>query len=556
MKFSFGRSSSPKRPETTKDDEDTEPSPPPSPEKPEEKSVQEEEAAAEDEKPVEDAAVIEEEESNIIATSEEQTDVKDEEHTGDASDRVVDTEGSDEQKEETDDSPQSNAEQKPAEESDVQTEDSEKANVAAEEENNKEQSEDDAKSAPTSPCRITVLPNLRHDVTSSTPDKTPQRDNTTSLPSTPNRPTNNESGTQSPERVAAAPPEDPPEDEEEPTSGSSSVPSSPPRVRILSAAPSPGRGSWLTGILSAKPTDGENNATAGHRKQSSITTRTLNSDEDSAKNFDEEISSQEDEEKKKKMAPAGGFCCSCCKGPIAVRHLCILAVILLLAIGGMAYFVHHLHQESTRMGAAAVRMTPPTNSPTMAPSGMPSVKESGSPSSAPTRSPTSPPSRLPSNNPSGGPTGQPSPSPTFPNPEDHFLSVIRPLSLSTYNRIRNKSGEHYDAFEWLINDPDYFTYSDKRVVQRYALVLFSYELTLPNQRNRQLRAGRELNPNALETWRQYTDECLWFTSYYQDRLGCDRSGTFRRLVLINLGLKGTIPSELTLLTKLGAYIFL
>jgi hypothetical protein len=220
--------------------------------------------------------------------------------------------------------------------------------------------------------------------------------------------------------------------------------------------------------------------------------------------------------------------------------LCILAVVLLLAIGGMSWFVHYLRA----VGATSpTRAAPPTNVPMDMPSGAPTVVESLVPSPDPTRTPTATPSRSPSVSPSN----QPSASPSERTPGRHFLKVMERYSTSVLDNIRNTNTKQYKAYDWLINDPDYFSYSDRRLVQRFVLVLFSYELTLPQQG----RLRRQLNWNAMETWSQYTDECLWFTSHYDDRLGCDRTGLFKRIVLINLGLQGTIPTELTLLSRLG-----
>jgi len=55
----------------------------------------------------------------------------------------------------------------------------------------------------------------------------------------------------------------------------------------------------------------------------------------------------------------------------------------------------------------------------------------------------------------------------------------------------------------------------------------------------------------MESWMQYTDECqFWFTSYYFNSVACNSLHQFKRLVLINLDLEGTLPSEISLMSRL------
>jgi hypothetical protein len=148
--------------------------------------------------------------------------------------------------------------------------------------------------------------------------------------------------------------------------------------------------------------------------------------------------------------------------------LCILAVVLLLAIGAMAWVVHYLHaMEAT---------SPHTNVRTDVPSGAPTVVGSIVPSLVPTRVvPTRAPTASPSTSmPSVSPTDRPSASPSENTPGLHFLNVMARYSTSVLDNIRDTTTKHYKAYDWLIHDPDFFSYSDRRLVQRFVLVLFSY----------------------------------------------------------------------------------
>jgi hypothetical protein len=131
-------------------------------------------------------------------------------------------------------------------------------------------------------------------------------------------------------------------------------------------------------------------------------------------------------------------------------------------------------------------------------------------------------------------------------------AVLGDVSSSIVEDIENAGTAQHEAFEWLANDPEYFTYSERKVVQRWVLALFSLEIATTRRR----LSDRRLN-EAMVTWMEYTDECTWFTSWYENRVACDSDGTLKFLVLRNIGLDGSIPSELTLLTKLGkSFLFL
>mmetsp|Transcript_13524 Transcript_13524/g.32625 ORF Transcript_13524/g.32625 Transcript_13524/m.32625 type:complete len:743 (+) Transcript_13524:226-2454(+) len=246
------------------------------------------------------------------------------------------------------------------------------------------------------------------------------------------------------------------------------------------------------------------------------------------------------------------------------NHLSALFGCLVISVLGVVMFlVYVLTQPEIIPPTASPTMSfMPSNNPSSAPtdwvpSASPTVTptiETQSPSDVPSASPSRTPTGRPSSWPSAAPSTIPSSNPTERDPAEDLSFLLGTVSQELKERIQNDiDSKQREAFEWLIRDPDFYSYDERHLIQRYVLALFSLEMTVPNP-GRNLRKGRNLNWNSLETWMQYTDECTWFTSYYSDRVGCDRTGTWKRLVLYNLDLQGTIPSELALLTRMETLI--
>jgi len=229
----------------------------------------------------------------------------------------------------------------------------------------------------------------------------------------------------------------------------------------------------------------------------------------------------------------------------------MLAVFLLAAIGALSYGflkVRDLNSLEAPVDENADRgfiftlrpttmiVPGPGATPTLAPTRFGAISQPTNP----TRPPTGQPSRRPTTTPSLEPTVSASTS---------LKQILGDISPSIVANIEVDGTKQKEAFDWLVNDPDYFTYNENKIVQRWALALFSLEIASSRRR----LSDRRLN-EALETWMQYTDECTWFTSWYENRVACDGTGTFKFLVLRNIGLDGTIPSELALLTRLNTLV--
>jgi hypothetical protein len=187
----------------------------------------------------------------------------------------------------------------------------------------------------------------------------------------------------------------------------------------------------------------------------------------------------------------------------------------------------------------------PSSLPSMVPSTpMPSsdpttLSPSVTPSSTPTLSQS--PTPVPSAAPTGTPTRTPTPAPTFTK-EENFTLIMTQISASILDDIATTGTAQRRAMQWITDDPDYFSYSEDRIIQRWALAVFSLEVST-SRRNRRLNG-------ALEDWMEYNDECDWFISSNNGAGACDDAGVFKYLVLRDVDLDGTIPSELFLLKKL------
>eukprot|EP00980_Cylindrotheca_fusiformis_P007288 scaffold1525_cov142-Cylindrotheca_fusiformis.AAC.88 len=156
-------------------------------------------------------------------------------------------------------------------------------------------------------------------------------------------------------------------------------------------------------------------------------------------------------------------------------------------------------------------------------------------SSQPSMTPSTP---MPTS--SQAPTQTPTFSPTLTE-EANFTSILSEVSASSIDDIEKPESSQHRAFKWITSDPDYFSYSKNRIIQRWVLAVFSLELSATSGNRRLI--------GAFDDWMKYTDECSWFSTDSQIN-ACDETGSFKSLVLQGVGLDGTIPSELLLLDQL------
>jgi len=185
----------------------------------------------------------------------------------------------------------------------------------------------------------------------------------------------------------------------------------------------------------------------------------------------------------------------------------------------------------------------PSSNPTNIASNTPSALPTTSPSSFPTQTPstplptqtptTSPPTMSPTTSP---PTRRPTFAPTM-SKEETFRTVLGGASPDVLEDIVQSGSSQKEAYDWLISDPDFYSYSANRLIQRYALAVFSLK-TSDNRRRL-----------ALE----YSNECDWFPP--QDgSAACNDEGLRENIVIRDQNIDGTLPTEIYMLAKLKTLV--
>jgi len=289
---------------------------------------------------------------------------------------------------------------------------------------------------------------------------------------------------------------------------------------------------------------------------------------------------------------------------VRLIYFMILFFFLMVIIVGLATFLWYLNdlekEQASQVRDFVATMRPTsliTKEPSMEPTTGPSISASPTltayPTKSPTRQPTPQPTKRPTRRPTELPTKTPTNYPTMETPFIDFMRIMAEVSPDTALKMESPGTPHYNAFHWLAKDPSYYSYDTDRKIQRWVLafIKLSFQVTPPETEqpssmpslppsseptltpttspptvfkptpfwNFQTAAaalpndddeGRRLNWYALESWMQYTDECQWFGSYWFNKVACNWRKQFVRLILINVELEGTIPSEIALLSRL------
>jgi hypothetical protein len=130
-----------------------------------------------------------------------------------------------------------------------------------------------------------------------------------------------------------------------------------------------------------------------------------------------------------------------------------------------------------------------------------------------------------------------------------FLNILEERSDSLLQTLQQPESSHFQAYEWLIRDPNFFNYNSDQVIQRWVLALFAMGLSLSSDNTAQQQQSTSSLPPPLQTWVQYTDECTWFYSKVDSDTLCNDQGQYVRIDLRSLDLSGTLPSEISLLSN-------
>ena len=188
-----------------------------------------------------------------------------------------------------------------------------------------------------------------------------------------------------------------------------------------------------------------------------------------------------------------------------------------------------------------------------------------------TFSPTPSPIVTPSPTPAPVATPNPTEKPEDPK-QTHFLNILQTRSVEYYSDLLDEISEQensgggngkkalprYEALQWMINDPNYWTYSistDNRLLQRYVLAVFAYGLE-------RLPSSLDDNNASNNYWLDYNiHECDWYSTSSDP---CSSSSRLlRRLDIRGNGnrgsngvLVGTVPNELAILSNTLEWIYM
>ena len=129
-----------------------------------------------------------------------------------------------------------------------------------------------------------------------------------------------------------------------------------------------------------------------------------------------------------------------------------------------------------------------------------------------------------------------------------LLTLITNHTSATAESVVDAQTPQAQAYEWLANDPSYWTYKNETILQRWVLAVLFYSTGGPDWENENFPVTFGLGKTP---WLSYTDECQWeSTNKGSNGRICDDNGEIFALHLQNIGLNGTIPTEIGLLTRL------
>jgi hypothetical protein len=124
--------------------------------------------------------------------------------------------------------------------------------------------------------------------------------------------------------------------------------------------------------------------------------------------------------------------------------------------------------------------------------------------------------------------------PPTPSPQEVIQaleSLLIPVSFDNGTALRTASSPQNKALIWLSNNTDLNSYLNATKIQRYALATLFYSTN-----------GHSWNEKAY--WRTNRPECEWHA------VSCDDNDSIDRLDLSDNNLVGTIPNELALMSNL------
>jgi Leucine-rich repeat (LRR) protein len=122
-------------------------------------------------------------------------------------------------------------------------------------------------------------------------------------------------------------------------------------------------------------------------------------------------------------------------------------------------------------------------------------------------------------------------------------------SLASLTTVGSAKTPQYQAYHWMVQDPAYWNYTEATILQRWVLAVFYYSTNGPAWNNDNFPAVFDVGKTP---WLTYSDECQWLSTNRGSNNGavCDKDNNIFALHLRSVGLNGTIPHELGLLSNL------
>jgi hypothetical protein len=240
----------------------------------------------------------------------------------------------------------------------------------------------------------------------------------------------------------------------------------------------------------------------------------------------------------------------------------LVCILLVVAVSmGVVIGVRHTEKQQTDRSGADAFVFEPEQQGTVSPSGtsntfsdavqaeeqseediLPpaSSLSSHSASESPSRSPSASPA--PDAQAIASDSAAPSASPGPPSTTQSINTFVSQLPSFTRNALELPTSPQSRALHWLTADPSLASYSDARILQRYALATLYFAT---NGGNDELISAQWL---AAGGWLSYDlHECSWFSTVENSSGNPCRQGVYTHLSLQRNNLQGTLPAEIALL---------
>jgi hypothetical protein len=211
----------------------------------------------------------------------------------------------------------------------------------------------------------------------------------------------------------------------------------------------------------------------------------------------------------------------------------VIGAVLILLIGGLAIAYIQVSDDGSNNSSGT------TSSSTELGDFNPDDLTPDIPVSSPTEASSSIPFSLWPTTDALAPTAAPGPVPA--TEQFNLVSILAKYGVDTTSLGDGTETPQNHAVNWLASDPNFHTYSEPRLIQRYVLAVVAYSMY--NDEARTTPAA-----SILPLWLDYNvNECDWYTGT-SDTV-CTGFGYYRNLCLRDLGFYGTLPTEIGLLSS-------